>query len=90
MKKIENENDIIKKPFVAVQGFVEEEQLWKLQRCVVEVTATCCDIKDLQERIIKVGLGEIIIRRIQGRVFLIDIPDMELFGILKHNYWAYL
>ncbi|PPR90015.1 hypothetical protein GOBAR_AA30663 [Gossypium barbadense] len=87
---VENDNVRIEKHFIAVQGHVEEEQLWKLQRCLVGETATCCDIKNLQERIVKVGLGEIRIRRIQGRFFLVDIPDDELFGILKQNDWGYL
>lgn len=54
------------------------------------VTASCSEVKDLQERLIKVGLGEITVRRIQGRVFLIDILDEEMYGILKQNEWAYL
>ncbi|KAG8480375.1 hypothetical protein CXB51_024544 [Gossypium anomalum] len=80
----------IDKHLIAVQGHVEEEQLWKLQRCVVGEIATCCDIKNLQERIVKAGLEEIRITRIQGRFFLVDIPDEELFGILKQNDWGYL
>ncbi|KAK5786821.1 hypothetical protein PVK06_041467 [Gossypium arboreum] len=87
---VENDNVRIEKHFIAVQGHVEEEQLWKLQRCLVGETATCCDIKNLQERIVKAGLGEIRIRRIQGRFFLVDIPDDKLFGILKQNDWGYL
>lgn len=83
LKRTEKVNDEIEKPSIVVHGYVEEEQLWKLQICVVGVTTTCCDIKDVQERIVRGGLGEIIIRRIQGRFFLIEISDEELVGILK-------
>ncbi|MBA0752842.1 hypothetical protein Gogos_005572, partial [Gossypium gossypioides] len=72
------------------KGYVEDEQLWKLQRSMVGVTASCSDVKAVQEQLTKVGLGEIKIRKIQCRVFLIDIPDEELYEILKQNEWAYL
>ncbi|PPD76600.1 hypothetical protein GOBAR_DD26476 [Gossypium barbadense] len=53
---------------IVVQGHVEEEQLWNLQRCLVGTTATCCDSKSLFERIVRSGLWEIKIRRMQGRI----------------------
>ncbi|PPS04722.1 hypothetical protein GOBAR_AA15947 [Gossypium barbadense] len=36
------------------------------------------------------GLGEIRVKRIQGNHFLIEIPDDELFEILKQREWSYL
>ncbi|KAH1063391.1 hypothetical protein J1N35_028378 [Gossypium stocksii] len=50
----------------------------------------CCDTKSLTERIARIGLGKIKIRRIQGRHFLIEIPDMELLELLKQHDWTYL
>ncbi|KAH1064456.1 hypothetical protein J1N35_029443 [Gossypium stocksii] len=75
---------------IRVQGHVEDEQLWKLQRCLEGTTAMCCDSKSLFEIIVRNGLGEIKIRRIQGRHFFIEIPNVELFNVLKQNDWAYL
>ncbi|KAH1090639.1 hypothetical protein J1N35_017896 [Gossypium stocksii] len=36
------------------------------------------------------GLGEISVKRIQRNFFLIEIPDEELFEILKQREWSYL
>ncbi|KAK5834189.1 hypothetical protein PVK06_018063 [Gossypium arboreum] len=36
------------------------------------------------------GLGEISVKRIQGNYFLIEIPDDELYDILKQGDWSYL
>ncbi|TYI19650.1 hypothetical protein ES332_A07G179200v1, partial [Gossypium tomentosum] len=36
------------------------------------------------------GLGELIIKRIQGRYFMIEVPDEEMMEILKQRDWAYL
>lgn len=47
-----------------VQGHVDEEQLWKLQKCLVGISSTCCDTNSLTERIARMGLVEINIRRI--------------------------
>ncbi|MFQ6654374.1 hypothetical protein Gotur_025388 [Gossypium turneri] len=58
----------VKNTNIVVQGHVEEEQLWNLQRCLVGTTATCCDSKSLFERIVRSGLWEIKIRRMQGRL----------------------
>ncbi|PPS13576.1 hypothetical protein GOBAR_AA07007 [Gossypium barbadense] len=58
-----------------VQGFVEEELLWKLQRCLVWESATVCDISSMAERLTKFGLGEISLKRIQGRFFLLEVLD---------------
>lgn len=48
----------------------------------------CCDTKSLTERIARIGLGEIKIRRTQRRHFLIEIPDMELLELLKQHDWT--
>ncbi|KAK5802384.1 hypothetical protein PVK06_029973 [Gossypium arboreum] len=38
----------------------------------------------------KIGLGEIIVRRIQGRHFLVEISDEELIELLRQTEWSYL
>lgn len=74
-----------------VQGYVDDGQLWKLQRNLVRETMSFYDTKSLNKRIARLGLGEITIRRIQGRYFLIEVlPDEELLEILKRNNWEYM
>ncbi|KAH1047052.1 hypothetical protein J1N35_037836 [Gossypium stocksii] len=73
-----------------VKGFVDEEQLRKLQKCLVGKVANVCDSRCLVERLAKFGLGELIIKRIQMRFFLIEVPDEEYMKVLKQNDWAYL
>ncbi|KAK5786932.1 hypothetical protein PVK06_041582 [Gossypium arboreum] len=73
-----------------VKGFVEEELLWKLQRCLVGESASICDSKNMAERLTKFGLREILVKRIQGRFFLIEVPDEEFMEVLKQNNWGYL
>ncbi|KAH1040566.1 hypothetical protein J1N35_042309 [Gossypium stocksii] len=65
-KLTEEGGDWQMKAVVTVQRYVEDEQLWKLQKSVVGVTASCNDLKAVQERLTKAGLVEIQIRRIQG------------------------
>ncbi|PPR83212.1 hypothetical protein GOBAR_AA37502 [Gossypium barbadense] len=64
-----------------VKGFVEEELLWKLQRCLVGESASVCDSRNMAERLTKFGLGEVSVKRIQGRYFLIEVPDEEFMEI---------
>lgn len=58
-----------------VIGFVDKEQLWKLQRCLVGKSVTVCDSRCMAKRIAMFGLGELSIKRIQGRFFLIEVPN---------------
>ncbi|KAH1130481.1 hypothetical protein J1N35_001859 [Gossypium stocksii] len=73
-----------------VQGFVDKEQLWNLQKCLVCESISVCDLKSLNDRIAKIGLREITIRKIQGRHFLVEIPDEELMDMLRQTDWSYL
>ncbi|KAH1057960.1 hypothetical protein J1N35_036025 [Gossypium stocksii] len=73
-----------------VQGFVEEELLQKLQRCLVGESATVCDTRSMADRLTKFGLREVSIKRIQGRFFLIEVSDEEYMKVLKQNDWVYL
>ncbi|KAK8357640.1 hypothetical protein V6Z11_A05G434400 [Gossypium hirsutum] len=73
-----------------VKGFVEEELRWKLQRCLVGESASVFDSRNMAERLTKFGLGEISVKRIQGRFFLIEVPDEEFMEVLKQNNWRYL
>lgn len=57
---------------------------------MVRITSTCYDTKISIERIVRNGLREIKIRRIQGRHILIEIPDVGLLKLLKEKDWACL
>ncbi|TYI05915.1 hypothetical protein ES332_A10G121900v1 [Gossypium tomentosum] len=73
-----------------VERHVENEQLWKLQYCLIGEVASFCNAYSLYDRIANLGLGELIVKRIKGRYFLIEVPDDELMEILKQRDWAYL
>ncbi|MBA0759003.1 hypothetical protein Gotri_021945 [Gossypium trilobum] len=70
-----------------VEGHVEKEQLWKLQRCLVGETTPFCNAYSLSKRIASLGLRELNVKRIQGRYFLIEVPNDELMEILKQRDW---
>ncbi|MBA0701298.1 hypothetical protein Goari_020466 [Gossypium aridum] len=70
--------------------YADDEQLWKLQHCLVGELAFFCDTKSLTERIARIDLVEISIRRIRGIFFLTEVPGEEPMEILKHNDLAYL
>lgn len=57
------------------KGYVDIEQLSKLQRCLVGESISFCDSKSINERLAKLGLREIFVKRIQGKLFLVEIPD---------------
>ncbi|KAG8491579.1 hypothetical protein CXB51_014853 [Gossypium anomalum] len=73
-----------------VQGHVEDELLWKYQKCLVGEVASFYELKSLADRITRMGLGDICVKRIQGNFFLIEIQDEELLEILKQREWSYL
>ncbi|KAH1114712.1 hypothetical protein J1N35_008090 [Gossypium stocksii] len=73
-----------------VQGHIEEEHLWKLQKCLIGEVASFCETRIIEDRVARMGLGEISVKRIQGNFFLIEIPDEVLFDILKQRDWSYL
>ncbi|KAH1072500.1 hypothetical protein J1N35_024828 [Gossypium stocksii] len=52
-----------------IQGHVEDELLWKFQKCLVGEVVSFCEQKSLADRIAQVGLGEICVKRIQGNFF---------------------
>ncbi|KAK8331582.1 hypothetical protein V6Z11_A10G084700 [Gossypium hirsutum] len=63
-----------------VQGHVEDEQLWKLQKCLVGEVASFCELKSLADRVAGIGLGEI-------REFFIHIaPWSEKLVFTERNY----
>ncbi|KAK8712680.1 hypothetical protein V6N13_147910 [Hibiscus sabdariffa] len=74
-----------------VKGFVEDETLWKLQQCLVGYTAVESDSARLHERLCKWGLCEIKMKRMAGRVFLLEVEDnLVYYSSLKDSGWSYL
>ncbi|KAK8654322.1 hypothetical protein V6N13_128293 [Hibiscus sabdariffa] len=73
-----------------VEGFVEEEALSKLNKCAVGLMATVCSTSSVEERLNNWGLGEISIKSMGGKCFLIEFKDQDLFDYLKEQDWSYL
>ncbi|PPD77588.1 hypothetical protein GOBAR_DD25489 [Gossypium barbadense] len=82
LKSVEVERTWMNKIKV-VEDHIENEQLWNLQRCFVGETTSFCNTTSLFERIARIGLGELTVKKIQDRYFLIEVPDDELLEILK-------
>ncbi|KAK8595313.1 hypothetical protein V6N13_016688 [Hibiscus sabdariffa] len=61
-----------------VTCFVEEEILWKLHKSMIGYTASDSDTARIQDRLCSWGLGEIKVKRLTGRVFLLEFEDNEL------------
>ncbi|KAK8663515.1 hypothetical protein V6N13_083331 [Hibiscus sabdariffa] len=73
-----------------VYGHVEDEDLWKMRRCLVGEAATICSANSLEDRLRSWGLGEIKVQRMGGRMFLITIEDEELYTMMEGLEWSYL
>ncbi|PPD67330.1 hypothetical protein GOBAR_DD35792 [Gossypium barbadense] len=89
LEDVQTPNMLDRRVAEVVQGHVEDEQLWKLQKCLVGEVASFCELKSLVDKVARIGLGEIGVKRIQGNYFLIEIQDKELFEILKQREWSY-
>ncbi|KAH1064658.1 hypothetical protein J1N35_029645 [Gossypium stocksii] len=79
-----------RKKIKVVEGHVKNEQLWKLQHCLIGEIASFCNAYSLSDRIDNLGHRELIVKRIKGRFFLIEVIDDALMEILKQRDWAYL
>ncbi|KAK8617135.1 hypothetical protein V6N13_117102 [Hibiscus sabdariffa] len=73
-----------------VTGHVEEETLWKLQSSLVGLTASENDSMRISDRICNWGLGEIKVKKMAGRVFLLEIEDKKMYNSLKETGWSIL
>ncbi|KAK8681820.1 hypothetical protein V6N13_054221 [Hibiscus sabdariffa] len=67
-----------------VQGHVDEESLSILNNCLIGKMAAVLD------RLHRWGLGEISVRYMGGRYYILEIKDDELFQMLKDLSWSYL
>ncbi|KAE8696464.1 hypothetical protein F3Y22_tig00110670pilonHSYRG00065 [Hibiscus syriacus] len=73
-----------------VQGEVDENAVCKLQKCLVGTMAIVCSSSQVEDRLRAGGLGEIRVKFLGGRDFLVEIDDDELHRILKESNWSYL
>ncbi|KAK8699606.1 hypothetical protein V6N13_115689 [Hibiscus sabdariffa] len=73
-----------------IAGFVDEEALRKLQSSLIGYTAAENDSGNLMDRLCSWGLGDIKIKKVVGRVFLLETEDATLFNSLKESGWATL
>ncbi|KAK8684828.1 hypothetical protein V6N13_040844 [Hibiscus sabdariffa] len=73
-----------------IQGHVEEESLWKLSRCLIGTMATDCNTEEVKRRLHNWGLGDLVIKSMGGRRFLIDLNDDELLRLMEEQQWSLL
>ncbi|KAK8659987.1 hypothetical protein V6N13_050924 [Hibiscus sabdariffa] len=69
---------------------VEEEALWNLKNCLVGDTPNICSIESVRSRLHEWGMGEIKVKRLGGRSFILIIEDMELYMMHEDLQWSYL
>ncbi|PPS02403.1 hypothetical protein GOBAR_AA18256 [Gossypium barbadense] len=65
-------------------------KIWRKKNTHAISITTVSDTRSMAERLSKFGLEEISVKRIQGRFFLIEVPDNEFMEVLKQKDWAYL
>ncbi|KAK8713705.1 hypothetical protein V6N13_148916 [Hibiscus sabdariffa] len=73
-----------------VVGHVEDESLWKLSKCLIGIMATDCNSENVMDRLHKWGLGELEVKSLGSRRFLIVIKDEDLLKTLEENHWSLL
>ncbi|KAL4280962.1 hypothetical protein GQ457_03G001400 [Hibiscus cannabinus] len=78
------------KKSIRVLGHVESEDLWKLNRCLVGEMAIVCSVESIRRRLHDWGLGEINVKRLGGKSFILSIEDVDLFKMLEDLNWSYL
>ncbi|KAE8726403.1 hypothetical protein F3Y22_tig00006992pilonHSYRG00031 [Hibiscus syriacus] len=66
-----------------IVGHVEKEKLEKMRRCSVGEMATVCSVRSIESTLHEWGLGEIKVKRLGGKFFLLIIEDEDLG-------WSYL
>ncbi|KAL4303168.1 hypothetical protein GQ457_10G019730 [Hibiscus cannabinus] len=73
-----------------ITGFIEEEALFKLNKCAVGTMASVCNTSYVEDKLLNWGFGELSIKSLGGRWFLIEFKDQGLFDFLKEQNWSYL
>ncbi|KAK8716138.1 hypothetical protein V6N13_043456 [Hibiscus sabdariffa] len=73
-----------------ISGHVENEDLWSFKKCLIGRMASICSVRSVMTRLEGWGLGEISVRRLGGKTFLLNIEDEDLFIMLEDVNWSYL
>ncbi|KAL4363278.1 hypothetical protein GQ457_04G006140 [Hibiscus cannabinus] len=84
------ESESKEKRALRIEGFIQEEDILKLNMCAIGTMATACSTNSVTERLHGWGLGELIIKSMGGRRFLIEFKDKTLFEYFKEEKWSYL
>ncbi|KAK8618137.1 hypothetical protein V6N13_116008 [Hibiscus sabdariffa] len=71
-------------------GHVDEEELWKLKRCLVGQRETLYSFKNNISRLQEWGFGEIKVQRFGGKSFLLIVEYDKLFSMLEDLNWSFL
>ncbi|KAK8652898.1 hypothetical protein V6N13_126921 [Hibiscus sabdariffa] len=69
---------------------VNDEALRHLERCVIGSTPTACSSENVKDRLHNWGLGDLKVKYLGGKNFLIEFPYEELYKLLEENNWAIL
>ncbi|KAK8626681.1 hypothetical protein V6N13_134314 [Hibiscus sabdariffa] len=69
-------------------GHVVDEDLWKLQRCLVGEMANVCSVHSITLRLQEWGLNGI--NNSGGKTFLLSFEDDDLYIMLEDLDWSYL
>ncbi|KAK8632986.1 hypothetical protein V6N13_013841 [Hibiscus sabdariffa] len=89
-KKIPAEIDFERGNIKRITGHMEDEELWKLRRCLVGEMETVCSVSSIHNRLIKWGLGDINVQSLGAKLYLLTFMDEELFFMLEDVNWSYL
>ncbi|KAK8557266.1 hypothetical protein V6N13_013541 [Hibiscus sabdariffa] len=73
-----------------IHGHVEEESLWRLSKSLIGLMATDCSTENVMDRLHNWGLGDLEIRSLGSRRFLIVIKDDDLLKTLEGQQWSLL
>ncbi|KAK8685155.1 hypothetical protein V6N13_041163 [Hibiscus sabdariffa] len=73
-----------------ITGFVEQEDLGKLKRCLVGEMSTVCSVKSIVDRLHNLGLADIKVQRMSGKHYLLSFDDDELYIMLEDLNWSYM
>ncbi|KAL4331915.1 hypothetical protein GQ457_07G005780 [Hibiscus cannabinus] len=73
-----------------ITGHVDDEALRRLEKCVIGSTSTACSSENVEDRLHNWGLGDLKVKYLGGKNFLIEFPDEELYKLLEENNWAIL
>ncbi|KAK8689158.1 hypothetical protein V6N13_087883 [Hibiscus sabdariffa] len=84
------QNSLVKKEQKRMKGHVEEEDLWKMRKCLVGEMETVCSVSSIHDRLENWGLGEIEVQRMGAKTFLLTIDDDDLYLLLEDLKWSYL